>query len=167
MPNLPDKPEQPNMTTEPPLVHRDAFLIVGMRITTQPMASDIPALWQAFVPQIGEIKNVAEPRVSYGLMDNFDRVGGSLEYMAGISISCLENLPGGMTMMEIPSNTYAVFEAALPRIGEVFGHIFNTWLPTSGFDQADAPYFERYGEEFDPADPAAVVEIFIPIKPQG
>jgi len=35
-------------------------------------------------------------------------------------------------------------------------------LPTSGYQQAVGPYFERYGETFSPADPRR--SIYIPVK---
>lgn len=155
------------MTNEPRLAHRDAFLVVGMQITTNPMDGDIPALWQRFVPRIGEVSAVAEPRVSYGVMGHFDHAAGTLDYMAGVCVSHLNQIPEGMVGAEIPPNTYAVFEATLPALSEVFGHIYNTWLPASNYEHVAAPYFERYGESFDPSDTKSVIEIFIPVKTRG
>jgi AraC family transcriptional regulator len=152
------------MTTTPRLVEKDAFLVAGMEITTRPMTAEIPALWQTFAPRIDEVPQISEPHVSYGVMNNFDPRMGTLEYMAGVSTSSVKQLPDGMVAIEIPAQTYAVFEAKLSTIGEVFGHIFNTWLPGSGFEQIKAPYFERYGAAFNPADPASTIEIFIPIR---
>ena len=68
-----------------------------------------------------------------------------------------------MVAWELPAQTYAVFDATLRHIGEAFGHIFGTWLPTAAFSQADAPYFERYGASFDPGDAGSPIEIFIPV----
>jgi len=49
-------------------------------------------------------------------------------------------------------------------MGDVFSHIYQKWLPRSEFEHAKAPYFERYDERFDPADPKSRFEIFIPVK---
>jgi AraC family transcriptional regulator len=42
--------------------------------------------------------------------------------------------------------------------------IWNKWLPESGHEIADAPDFERYGEEFDPRTGNGGLEIWIPLK---
>jgi len=42
--------------------------------------------------------------------------------------------------------------------------IWNKWLPESGHQVAEAPEFERYGEEFDPRTGTGGLEIWIPIK---
>ncbi len=149
---------------EPRIVQREAFRVVGMQITTNPMAGEIPALWQRFVPRMAEVPDIAEPKVSYGAMQNFDPQKGTLEYMAGVSVSSLAHMPDGMTSMDVPPNTYAVFEATLASIGDVFCQIYETWLPTSNFEHVKAPYFERYDERFDPAVSNSVIEVYVPVK---
>ena len=42
--------------------------------------------------------------------------------------------------------------------------IWSKWLPESGYEAADAPTFERYGEEFDGVTGLGGVEIWLPIK---
>jgi AraC family transcriptional regulator len=100
-------------------------------------------------------------------MDNLDVQRGSLDYMAGVSVSKLEHLPDGMVSWKVPSNTYAVFETTLASIGDVFSHIYGSWLPTSGYEQLAVPYFERYGESFNPGDPSSTLEIYIPVRKLG
>jgi AraC family transcriptional regulator len=84
--------------------------------------------------------------------------------MAGNPVEKVADLPAGMTCWDVPTNTYAVFEATLPTIGDTFGYIYNTWLPTSGYQQAAGPYFERYGETFNPDDPNSKLSIYIPVE---
>jgi AraC family transcriptional regulator len=148
---------------EPKIVVKPAFTVVGMLIHTRPMTQEIPDLWGKFGPRMDEVQHVAEPNVSYGLMDHFDQTLGRLDYMAGVAVVQAADLPTGMTQWDVPANTYAVFETTLPAIGETFGHIYNTWLSTSGYQQLAAPYFERYGETFDPSDPASTLSIYIPV----
>jgi AraC family transcriptional regulator len=149
---------------QPRFVTKPAFTVVGMRIHTKPMTQEIPELWQQFGPRMDEVAPAAEPGVSYGLMDNLDMERGELDYMAGSPVNKVEKLPTGMTQWEVPANTYAVFEATLPTLGQTFGYIYNTWLPTSGYQQVPGPYFERYGETFNPDDPAAKLSIYIPVE---
>jgi len=148
---------------EPRLVAKPAFAVVGLRIRTTPMAPEIPLLWQTFGPRIDELANLAEPRVSYGLMGHFDHQTQQFDYMAGVSLLPSAELPPGLVRWDLPGATYAVFDASLASLGEVFGHVFNHWLPSGAYQMAPTPYFERYGEAFDPADPKSLVEIFIPV----
>jgi AraC family transcriptional regulator len=69
-----------------------------------------------------------------------------------------------MTQWAVPANTYAVFEATLPSLGQTFGQIYQTWLPASGYQPAAGPTFERYGEAFNPEDPTSTLSIYIPVE---
>ena len=149
---------------QPQFVTRPAFTVVGMLIHPKPMSPEIPQLWQQFGPRMGEVQHLAEPGVSYGLMDHFDQELGQLDYMAGESVTQVVDLPAGMTTWQVPANTYAVFETTLPTIGKTFDFIYNSWLPTAGYHQAAAPYFERYGETFEPDDSTSTFSIYIPVE---
>lgn len=149
---------------QPQFVTKPAFTVVGLLIHTKPMTPEIPNLWEQFVPRMGEVPHRAESGVSYGLMDHFDEASGLFDYMAGNPVEKVVDLPAGMTRWDVPANTYAVFEATLPTIGEVFGSIYNTWLPESDYQPAAGPAFERYGENFNPDDPAPKLEIYIPVE---
>jgi AraC family transcriptional regulator len=133
-----------------------------MLLHTKAMSPEIPALWDRFIPRMVEIQHQVESHVSYGLMGHFDQEAGTMDYMAGNPVTQANQLPPGMAYWDIPANTYAVLETTLPRIGEAFDYLYNTWLPSSGYQQVDAPYFERYGEAFSPENP--IVEIYIPVK---
>ena len=69
-------------------------------------------------------------------------------------------------MLEIPAGTYAVFihkgsAADAPR---TFGYIFGGWLPNSRFELEHRPHFEVLPAGYDPFDPDAEEEIWIPVK---
>ena len=152
---------------QPQFISKPAFTVVGMAIHTKPMTPEIPNLWDRFGPRMGEVQHLAEPGVSYGLMDHFDHQRGELDYMAGEAVTKAVDLPAGMTSWQGPANTYAVFETTLPAMGETFAYIYNTWLPNSGYRHAAAPYFERYSETFDPTEPGAKLSIYIPVEQKG
>ena len=152
---------------QPQLITKPAFTVVGLRIQTKPMTPDIPNLWQQFGPRIDEVNALAEPHVSYGLMDHFDPQRGQLDYMAGVSVTEATDLPSGMSRWQVPANTYAVFETPISTINDAFGYIYDTWLPTAGYQQLAAPYFERYDETFNPGDPTSKLAIYIPVEKKG
>ena len=148
---------------EPQFVTKPAFTIVGMLLRATPMTPEIPRLWDRFVPRIDEIAHLAEPQTSYGVMDHFDEATSQFDYMAGCSVTAVDTLPAEMQRWEVPANTYAVFTTTLPTLGQVWGYIYDTWLPASGYRQGAGPYFERYGEHFSPEDPTATFDIYIPV----
>lgn len=155
------------MPIEPSIVDLPAFTVVCTGISTSPLARDIPALWGAFGPRIDEVDAIAEPRVRYGLMENFDAVQSTLDYMAAVSVTHTDRMPSGMTAQSIAPGSYAVFATTLSTLGEVFGSIFNEWLPGAAFEQLRGPYFERYDEAFDLGNRDSKVEIYMPIRPRG
>ena len=68
--------------------------------------------------------------------------------------------------MRIPEQRYAVFSHRdhISTIRRTINTIWSKWLPESAHEAADAPDFERYGEEFDARTGTGGVEIWIPIK---
>ena len=150
---------------EPRIVDRKPLAVIGMKIITQPMSPEIPALWPRFMDRAHEIGGLLEPRVSYGVMQMRDGDAGGLMYLAGVSVADqTAPVPAGMTAVTLPAGRYAVFEFPLSEIGPAFDHIFNTWLPASAYTLVDAPMFERYGEAFDPAVPSSRMEAYLPVQ---
>ena len=146
---------------QPHFVTKPAFTVVGLLIHTKPMTPEIPQLWDKFVPRMAEIQHEAEPHVSYGVMAHNEAMS-QLDYMAGNAVNQVDELPTGLSRWDIPANTYAVFETTIATIGETFGYIFNNWLPTAAYQPVNAPYFERYGEDFSPDHPT--LSIYIPVE---
>jgi len=154
------------MVIEPNVVDMPGFTLVGLAISTRPLASEIPALWGQFAPRIDEVVAIAEPGVSYGVMENFDALRSTLDYIAAVSVTSAERIPVGMVAKALGPSTYAVFRATLSTLGDVYGHIFNTWPNRASHVQVRAPYFERYDETFDPGNAASKVDIYIPVRPR-
>jgi AraC family transcriptional regulator len=142
---------------EPRIVTKHAFTVVGMRINTTPKSPEIPALWDKLVPRMGEIRHGDEGRVSYGVMEGMN---DKLVYMAGNPVTHAADLPAGMMHWDVPANTYVVFEATLPTIGEAFGKA-HAWVASSEYHLGSGPHLERYGEDFSPENPR--LEIFVPV----
>lgn len=152
---------------QPQIVTKPAFTVVGMLLRATPMSPEIPRLWDRFGPRIDEIPHLSEPDVSYGLMDHFDEAMSQFDYMAGCAVSAVDDLPAGMQPWAVDANTYAVFAATLPTLGQVMGYIYDTWLPTSGYHPVAGPTFERYGATFDPTDPSSTLSIYVPVAAQA
>jgi len=146
------------------VLERPALTVVGLAIQTQPMSAEIPALWPKFVARIGEIPTATEPRVSYGVMQYREGAVAPLFYMAAVSVAADDAVPSGMESRVLAAGTYAVFRYPLCGLGQGFGEIFDRLLPSSDYQQAAGPFFERYDEAFDPGNPGSIVEIYLPVR---
>jgi len=145
-------------------VQRPALTLVGPQIRTKPMSGEIKALWPKFVERIPEIENRSEPHVTYGVIRHEEGTADTLDYMAAVPVSDPEDVPKGMKSTTLPAGTYAVFSFPFSGLQQGFHEIFENALPSSNYVQADGPYFERYGESFDPDDPESPVEVYLPVK---
>jgi AraC family transcriptional regulator len=140
---------------------RPAFEVVGMKYRGKNEVNEVPELWEAFVPRMGEIKNRVDLTVSYGVMDNYDEDSGDFDYIACVEVAPDGELPEGMVRVKVPELTYAVFKAKLPTIKEAFGQIYQEWFPSKGFRRSPGPEFELYNREFEVDK---TIYIYMPIQ---
>jgi len=79
--------------------------------------------------------------------------GDEFNYMLGVRYE--STIPDGMEKILIPKSTWAVF----PNGKNVWKRIYTEWLPTSGYDLADAPCIEC----FYPPGHMPHSEIWVPV----
>ncbi|WP_449434411.1 GyrI-like domain-containing protein [Pseudomonas putida] len=160
--------EAMNMNTAPipPSRYEDgrALTLAGFaeRFTLSEL-SGLPLLWQRFAAQVGHVPG-QHGLDSYGVCHNPDAQGG-FDYLAGVEVGAAQPLPEGFSTLTLTPQHYAVFEhrGSLQGLKATFDGIFH-WLPQAGERQADAALFERYPAGFDPMDPQAVMEIWVPLE---
>ncbi len=148
---------------EPKIVTKPAFTVVGMLYHGRNEKNEIPQMWGEFVPRIGEIKHQLETHESYGVCRDLEPEG-VFEYVAGVPVRKVEDVPEGMVSWDVPEGKYAVFTCTLKTIHEAYQYAFQTWLPGSGYQRADGPDFEYYDADFDPDASHPELYIYIPIK---
>ena len=159
---------QPTTTyplAEPRFEHGEELLIAGLGARFSADKSQaISGLWQRFVPYIGKVPG-QQGWETFGLCCNPDE-DGSFEYIAGVRVSRVDELPPGFTHQRLPARRYAVFRHTghVSSIHETFAAIFQRWLPASGLQAADAPEFERYSADFDPMAGKGHVDIWVPLR---
>lgn len=80
-----------------------------------------------------------------------------------IAVSSSAQLPDNMEEVIIPACTWAIFssEGTGQSIQELERRIITEWLPSSGFEYADAPDIEVY---LDPNPLNTRYEVWIPVK---
>lgn len=151
------------------IVKKEQIRIVGIKALLEKNIEEnfksVPKLWEESAQNgvIDEIVSLMDSH-SNGIlgvsacMDRLDK----WEYY--IAIATGKEAPKGMHEYIIPAGTWAVFpgEGAMPTaIQEIEKRIITEWLPTSGYEYADAPDIEVYLN----ADPTnAKFEVWIPIR---
>jgi AraC family transcriptional regulator len=151
---------------QPPRFETSTPLLVaglGERYTWESGAA-IPGQWQRFQQAVPDIPSRIG-RVAYGVCCNGDDAG-NFDYIAGVEVSDFSDLPREFAKVRIPEQRYAVFthKDHISTIRRTVNTIWNAWLPASGLKAADAPNFERYGENFDPVTGNGGLEIWVPVR---
>ncbi len=136
---------------------------LGERYTWE-TSKAVPAQWQRFVPYLGDISRQVG-RDTFGVAYNGDDEG-NFDYLAGVEVADFSDLPAAFSRLRIGPQKYAVFSHRehISTIRRTVKTVWSKWLPESGYEAADAPSFERFGEEFEPQTGMGGFEIWIPIK---
>ena len=144
-------------------------LLAGVRRRTSFVNDVTSEMWREFRSREASIEHrvggesysvkVYDPSYSFA---NFDPAA---EFDKWAAAEVNESI-GEFETMEIPAGQYAVFihkgtAAEAPR---TFGYIFGKWLPGSEYALDQRPHFEALPQGYDPFDPTAEEEIWIPIR---
>ena len=150
---------------------KGAFKIVGVKehMDIEESFDKIPLFWQKNL-QAGTISRLSELRVQppfgiLGVSTCEDSMG--FDYYIGVATN--KPAPKGTVEYEVPACTWAIFECVGPvplSIQELEKRIITEWLPTSGYDYANAPDIEVLTKG-DPQSSTYRSEVWFPIKEKG
>lgn len=158
--------EQQHDSIETPRIEtHKTFLVAGLRDRYGHEASkNIPAQWQRFTPYIGTIPGQTGVG-TYGVGYNGDDEG-NIDYLCGVEVTDFSDLPAELDHIRIPEQRYAVFSHRdhVSTIQRTWDALWSEWLPQSNYTVADAPFFEYYGEKFDPVTGMGGIELWVPVK---
>ncbi len=149
---------------QPRIEQSGALKIVGTsRYYPFERVAEIPDQWQSFAPLIPRVTPEKDP-VTYGVIYNAD--DASFDYMSGVELPGGVETPENMVSLTISAQSYAVFQHAghVSALRETCDAIWSDWLPASEQTPVEAPWFERYGEQFDPLSGNGGLEIWIPVR---
>lgn len=152
---------------EPKIITRPAFTIVGMRYFGNNQNQEISQLWGTANQHLNKVKNVDPEWGAIGLCTTVaDAPPGEFEYVAGLVVNKVEDLPQGFVVRDVPSLQYAVFThvGGLGDLKDTYDYIYHTWLPRSGYELAGNIDFEYYDEDFKDFAPDSRFYIYVPIK---
>ena len=150
---------------EPKIVTREAFTVLGLQERFTSETEDFEGIWNRFMSYHNQISALSTDGVYYGVSFVHDGVqaGEAVDYVAGMAVEEVDEIPEGLVLREVPSARCAVFECAMKTIHQTYEHIFESWFPASEYE-ADhlLPNFEHYPPAT--ARPDSPVLIYIPIR---
>lgn len=145
--------------------------LVGMRQRMSLAADTTAELWRRFMPRRGEIGNRAT--TDYLSMQVYNGSGNGpispqteFEKWAVVEVLSDNAIPDGMESYALTGGRYAVFVHQGPASAapKTMQYIFGEWLPSSEYELDDREHFEVLPESYDPQDPQAREEVWIPVN---
>jgi AraC family transcriptional regulator len=145
-------------------VHERALCIVGLA-ERHAGSAGIPAQWERFMPQLGEIPARLGSE-TFGVMYDYDESGRHFTYLCGVLVEHKPEALGSLTALELPARRYAVWphREHVSRIAHTCQQIFEHGLAHAGQIALRAAMFERYGEAFDAHTGHGGIEVWVPIE---
>ena len=163
--------ESTSATLRPRFESHGPLLIAGLQAHyTFKTLDDIPKQWERFVPQIGSVRG-RMGEAAYGLCIDTSAGSEGFDYVTGVQVADLANLPAEWVGARIPAQTYAIFSHSghVSTIRDTVHAIWEDWLPKSGREPAptsrgEPNLIEQYGRQFDPKTGTGDIELWLPIK---
>ena len=131
-------------------------------------------LWQKFMPRRAEAVHRASS--DYLSMQVYPADEGKIfspttrfEKWAAVEVLDYDDvLPSGMEAYLLQGGKYAVFTHHGPAhdFARTMVQIFGHWLPASEYQLDQREHFELLPEGYNPMDPDATEEVWVPIKPK-
>lgn len=147
----------------------EAFRIVGVKehynMSVEECFEKVPQFWGRTI-QSGTVTEILKlmDKEPYGLLGVSPCMNGQ-DFDYYIAVATDQETPDGMAEYNVPKCTWAIFECigAMPTaIQELQKRIITEWLPTSGYEYANAPDIEVYFEGDQQADDYKC-EVWLPI----
>ena len=146
----------------------EAFRIVGLKVTlpmdVEQSFAQVPLFWQQSAPRVPEMMPLMNGTPKGLLGVSACMSGETFDYF--IAVASDAPVPQGMAESTVPACTWAIFDCvgAIPdALQTLQKRIVTEWLPTSGYEYANAPDIEVYfeGNQFSPDYRC---EAWLPIK---
>ncbi|MBN8589199.1 MAG: GyrI-like domain-containing protein [Rhodothermia bacterium] len=157
---------------DPKIVQREAFLLAGNFRQMSFIEDQTATLWHSFMPKRNQI-----PHRTDALLYSLQQYAPNWSYAelnpkaiftkwAAVEVSTKGTLPPDMSFLHLSGGLYAVFRHIGPAhtFPKTAHQIFVEWMPQSGYTTDDRPHFEVLQEGYNPQDPLAEEDLWIPIR---
>jgi predicted transcriptional regulator YdeE len=147
---------------EPQVVELEAFAILGLMERFMPEKEDFEGIWKRFMAYHDQIHPLSTDQAYYGACFGTEEER-QMDYLAGMAVWGVAEVPEGLTLREVPASLYAVFECTVRTISDTYDRIFSEWVPTAGYGRPDhrSPKadFERYPPNTNSGDTPVLLHI--------
>ena len=161
-------PTHLRLSQSPAPIRKGALRIAGLTQTFDDQTkAGIPDLWQRLVPLL-PLPGQAS-RETFGVCAAAGSPG-AMRYTAGVPLASGAPAPAGIDVIELAPQSYLVFRQVLDggplhsQMQAAASEIWGARLPASGHRLAPAPDLEFYPAGFEPDQPDAAVEWWIPVE---
>lgn len=160
-----------NLSLTPEIFTQSAQIFIGLKTTFYSVDSEknniadkLPALWDEFLPRMGEIEGAFE-NLAYGIVRQTEDKTDLLEYYAVCEVTELISVPEGMVVVEIPATRYAKFthQGDVKLLNNTVNYIYSSWLLQSNRQHTLAADIEAYAEDYVPDSDDSIIHYSIPI----
>lgn len=147
---------------EPKIIHKETFTLLGLQERFSPDNEDFEGIWKRFMRYHDRIQTFSTDGAYYGA--NFGvEAGKEMDYLAGMAVAGVQDVPEGLTLRQVPASRYAVFECTVKTIGATYDWIFGQWLKTAPYarpgENSPKADFERYPPGTDSGDTVVLLHI--------
>jgi AraC family transcriptional regulator len=164
--------EKMSLQQQPRIEILDPKKLVGKHLTMCFAENRTGELWRDFMTSKRLIKNAIEPNrfslQQYPATHNFRQFdpNAKFEKWAAVEVTDFSEIPNGFAPLELKGGLYAIFNYRGPSSegNKIFGYIFGTWLPVSGYEIDHREHFEVLGPKYKNDHPDSEEEIWIPIR---
>lgn len=129
---------------QPEFVERDAFHVMGFQSRAPFEDDDFETIWRDYTAYHDAVSAGSRDGAHYGVCFG-EGPGGPMEYLAGMAVEGVAEVPNGLTLREVPGGRFAVFGCTVATIHDTYEHIFHEWQPDPEHRiDASRPNFEQY-----------------------
>ncbi len=150
------------------IVEKSALRLVGLRYEGLNQHGEVPAMWDQFIPRVGELVKDPSHWIAYGVARSMPGVDASekWEYLAGVEYTPGMKIPTDMVLWDVPALTYAVLPAQdVSGIGPASHYFYQEWLPNSTeWDAGEPLMLELYPETFGQD---MILYLYFPVRPKA
>ena len=141
--------------------------LIGFSIITSFQDDKTPIVWRKFMMRKNEITNrISDQLISLQIYPENFTPNQTFKKYALAEVSDFENLPEEFETFELKNGKYLVFnyKGKAENGPEIFGYIFQKFIPENQFEVDNRPHFEIFGDDYNPQNDFAEEEIWIPIR---
>jgi len=132
--------------------------IVGLKYVGDNANREISALWPQTAEVFGKAKKIGCPYGASKMTGD-----GQIEYVAGILVADLDDIPEGATGLHVKGGLCALVDTDLDHMHETIDSFFNEWIPNSDYVMAPRELMEEYPQRFVDE---GIATLYFPIEPK-